>query len=99
MISRYPYQGKNRGYGIEGRTGHGWWHGRCKEGTSAFVGKYRRLAKTLKEAGIEHLILSAILPVMVMVISTQGNQHTSTEGMYEGGSRLYRHVVKRCGTR
>ena len=48
---------KNRGCSREGRTGHGWWHGRCcsratnnaeKEGTLAIVGKYRRLVKTLR---------------------------------------------------
>ena len=26
-----------------------------------------------------------------------GDQHTSTEGMYGGGSRLRRHVAKICG--
>ncbi|MBA1446784.1 MAG: hypothetical protein FE835_18150 [Gammaproteobacteria bacterium] len=35
-----------------------------KEGTSAIVGKYRRLIKTLKEARIGQIILSAILPKM-----------------------------------
>ena len=35
-----------------------------KEGTSAIVGKYRRLIKTLKEARIGQIVLSGILPVM-----------------------------------
>ena len=34
------------------------------EGTSAIVGKYRRLAETLKEARIGQIVLSGILPVM-----------------------------------
>ena len=35
-----------------------------KEGTSAIVGKYRRLIKTLKEAGIGQIVLSKILPII-----------------------------------
>ena len=35
-----------------------------KEGTSAIVGKYRRLVKTLKEARIGQIVLSGILPIM-----------------------------------
>ena len=35
-----------------------------KEGTSAIVGKYRRLIKTLKEARIGQILLSGILPIM-----------------------------------
>ena len=35
-----------------------------KEGTSAIVGKYRRLAKTLKEARTGQIVLLGILPVM-----------------------------------
>ena len=35
-----------------------------REGTSAIVGKYRRLVKTLKEARIGQIVLSGILPVM-----------------------------------
>ena len=35
-----------------------------KEDTSAMVGKYRRLVKTLKEARIGQIVLSGILPVM-----------------------------------
>ena len=35
-----------------------------KEGTSAIVGKYRRLVKTLKEARVGQIVLSGILPVM-----------------------------------
>ena len=35
-----------------------------KEGTSAIVGKYRSLVKTLKEARIGQIVLSGILPVM-----------------------------------
>ena len=35
-----------------------------KEGTSAIVGKYRRLVKTLKEARIGQIALSGILTVM-----------------------------------
>ena len=34
------------------------------EGTSAIVGKYRRLAETLKEARIGQIVLSGMLPVM-----------------------------------
>ena len=34
-----------------------------KEGTSAIVGKYRRLIKTFKEARIGHIALSGILPI------------------------------------
>ena len=35
-----------------------------KEGTSAIVGKYRRLVKTRKEARFGQIVLSGILPVM-----------------------------------
>ena len=35
-----------------------------KEGTSAIVGKYRRLIKTNQEARIREIVLSGILPVM-----------------------------------
>ena len=35
-----------------------------KERTSAIVGKYRRLIKTLKEARVGQIVLSGILPVM-----------------------------------
>ena len=35
-----------------------------KEGTSAIVGMYRRLVKTLKETQIGQIVLSLILPVM-----------------------------------
>ena len=34
-----------------------------KEGTSAIVGKYRRLIKTLKEARVGQIVLSGILPI------------------------------------
>ncbi|MEG7523813.1 MAG: hypothetical protein M3H12_12035 [Chromatiales bacterium] len=37
-----------------------------EEGTSAIVGKYRRLIKTLKEARIGQIIVSAILPKWVV---------------------------------
>ena len=36
----------------------------AEEGTSAIVGKYRRLVKTLKEARIGQIVLLGILPVM-----------------------------------
>ena len=32
-------------------------------------------------------------------VEEDGDQHTSTEGRYEGGSRLRRYVVKLCGKR
>ena len=35
-----------------------------KEGTSAIVGKYRRLIKTLKGARVGQIVLSGILPIM-----------------------------------
>ena len=35
-----------------------------KEGTSAIIGKYRRLIKTLKEARVGQIVLSGILPIM-----------------------------------
>ena len=35
-----------------------------REGTSAIVGKYRRLVKTLNEPRIGQIVLSGILPVM-----------------------------------
>ena len=35
-----------------------------KEGTSAIVGKYKRLIKTLKEARVGQIVLSGILPIM-----------------------------------
>ena len=53
-----PTRGKNRGYSSEGRTRGGGTGGAVlvhvgtnnseKEGTSAIVGKYRRLIKTLR---------------------------------------------------
>ena len=72
-----------------------------KEGTSAIVGKYRRLIRTLKEARVGHIVLWGILPI----IGGRGEEyrkcrrmatsvHKRTEGMYVGGSRLRRHVVK-----
>ena len=73
-----------------------------KEGTSAIVGKYRRLIKTLKEAPFGQIVLSGMLPIM----GGSGEEYRncrrmaiSTEGMYGGGSRLRRHVVKLCGKR
>ena len=39
-------------------------NGAEKEGMSAIVGKYRRLIKTLKEARVGQIVLSAILPIM-----------------------------------
>ena len=35
-----------------------------KEGTSAIIGKYRKLIKTLKEARVGQIVLSGILPIM-----------------------------------
>ena len=35
-----------------------------KEGTSAIVGKYKRLIKTLKEARVGRIVLSGILPII-----------------------------------
>ena len=35
-----------------------------KEGTSAIVGKYRRLIRTLKEARVGQIVLTEILPIM-----------------------------------
>ena len=35
-----------------------------KEGTSAIVGKYRRLIKTLKGPRVGQIVLSGILPIM-----------------------------------
>ena len=32
-------------------------------------------------------------------VQEDGDQHTSTEDMYGGGSRLRTHVVKLCGKR
>ena len=75
-----------------------------KEGTSAIIGKYRRLIKTLKEARVGQIVLSGILPIM----GGRGEEYrncrrmainTQVEGMYGGGSRLCRHVVKPCGKR
>ena len=75
-----PTRGKNRGYGREGRTSHASWvvlggtgvavlvhvgtYNAEKEGTSAIIGKYRRLIKTLKEAQIGQIVLSGVLPIM-----------------------------------
>ena len=72
-----------------------------KEGTSAIVGMYRSLIKTLKEARVGQIVLSGILPIMGGRGEEYRNcdQHTGTEGMYGGGSRLRRHVVKLCGKR
>ena len=36
----------------------------AEEGTSAIVGKYRRLIKTLKEARVGQIVLSGVLPIM-----------------------------------
>ena len=35
-----------------------------KEGTSAIIGKYKRVIKTLKEARVGQIVLSGILPIM-----------------------------------
>ena len=63
-----------------------------KEGTSAIIGNYRRLVKTLKEARIGEIVLSGILPVMGgrveeyrncrrMAISTQVQKVCMEEGV------------------
>ena len=63
-----------------------------KEGTSAIVGKYRRLVKTLKEARIGQIELSGVLPVtggrdeeyrngMRMAINTQVEKVRMEEGV------------------
>ena len=65
---------KNRACDREGRAGHGeemegpylYTSGRNnadKEGTTAIVDKYRKLLKKTKEARVEQIILSGILPV------------------------------------
>ena len=75
-----------------------------KVGTSAIIVMYRRLIKTCKEARVGQIILSGILPIM----GGSGEEYrncrrmaiyTSTEGMFGGGSRLHRHVVKLYGKR
>ena len=49
-----------------------------KEGTSAIVGKYRRLVKTLgQEALIGQIVLSGILPVM----GGRGEEHRNCRKM------------------
>ena len=60
-----------------------------KEGTSAIVGKYRRLIKTLKEAQVGQIVLSGILPIMGgmseeyrrMAINTQVQKVCMEEGV------------------
>ena len=69
-----PTRDNNRGCSMSGRTGHGWWHRWCcsfvgmnnaeEEGTSAIVGKHRRLVKTRKEARFGQIVLSGILPII-----------------------------------
>ena len=75
-----------------------------KEGTSAIVGKYRRLIKTLKEARVGQIVLSGILPIMGgrgdeyrncrrMAINTQVQKVCTEEGVG------FIDVVKLCGKR
>ena len=63
-----------------------------KEGTSAIVGKYRRLIKTLNEARVGQIVLSGILPIMggrgeeyrncrMMAINTQVQKVCMDEGV------------------
>ena len=63
-----------------------------KEGTSAIVGKYRRLIKTHKEARVGQIVLSGILPIMGgrgeeyrncrrMAINTQVQKVCTEEGV------------------
>ena len=70
-----------------------------KEGTSAIVGKYRRLIKTLKEARVGQIVLSGILPIMGGRSEEYKNCRMMAINTQVGGSRLRRHMVKLCGKR
>ena len=62
-----------------------------KEGTSAIVGKYRRLEKALKETLIGHIVLSGILPVM----GGSGQEYRDSRRMVS--THKYRRDVWRYG--
>ena len=75
-----------------------------KEGTSAIVGKYRKLIKTFKEARVGHIVLSGILPIMGgrgeeykncrrMAINTQVHKVCTEEGV--GFVDMWLNVVER----
>ena len=76
-----------------------------KEGTSAIIGKYRSLIKTLKEAGVGQIVLSGILPIMGgrgeeyrncrrMAINTQVQKVCMEEGV--GFVDMWLNFVGRC---
>ena len=48
-----------------------------REGTTAIVRKYRQLVRTLKQTGVEQVILSGILPVM----GRRGHKYRNCRGM------------------
>ena len=48
-----------------------------REGTTAIVGKYRQLVRTLKQTRVEQVILSGILPVM----GRRGHKYRNCRGM------------------
>ena len=61
-----------------------------KEGTSAIVGKYRRLIKTLKEARVGQIVLSGILPIM-----QAGVRNIGTVGGWRSTHKYRRYVWRR----
>ena len=56
-----PTRGKIEDVAEKGRTGHGWWHGRC---CSCAYGKENNAEKEGTSARIGHIVFSWILPVI-----------------------------------
>ena len=64
-----------------------------KEGTTAIVDKYRKLLKKTKEARVEQIILSGILPVFGNRIDGYRNsKRMAINGMVSGFARRRRYV-------
>ena len=74
-----------------------------KEGTSAIVGKCRRLIKTFKEARIGQIVLSWTLPIggrgeEYRTVGGRRSTHKYRRYIWRRG-RIRRHMVKLCGKR
>ena len=76
-----------------------------KEGTTAIVDKYRKLLKKTKEARVEQIILSGILPVFgkqvrwIQKFEAAGDQRNGEADLQGGGRGIRGSVGQLCGER
>ena len=76
-----------------------------KEGTTAIVDKYRKLLKKTKEARVEQIILSGILPVFgnrldgKQKFEADGDQRDGEAALQGGGRGIRGSVGQLCGER